>query len=553
MKSYILFIYGLFIFIAFIITLNISQGSTTGPGKISVTTQTEAYGEQLGTVRFPASCNNDSKMYLDRGLALLHNMTYEDSRTEFAAAVILDPQCAMGYWGQAMTFIHPLWSDPPSETDFKKGQEYVRNAWEQGRKTEWERAYITAVGAYYSAGQHEKEKANLTALAKGWEEVYRRFPKDVEAASLYAVSYLAMVDPADKTFIKQKQAGAITEKVLTEIPDHPGGHHYTIHAYDYPELAAKALAVARSYGSLAPEVPHALHMPTHIFTRLGYWQESINMNKRSADAALKHPVNNQVSLHHPHALDYLVYAYLQMGEDQNAVEVWNNLKDLEGPYQVHVASAYTFAAVPARIALEKQEWASASSLEARIPETYPWDRFPAMEAISYYAIALGAAKSGNTQLAVQTISTLTELEKRAAKTSAYWAKQVEVQRISALAWLKYKQGEKEKALDLMKKAAGVEAATEKHPVTPGEILPSRELLADMLLDIGYYKEALAEYEASLARSANRFNSLYGAGRAAELNGDKDKAVFYYKKLVEVTSEDSKRERLLQAKAFLAGL
>ena len=277
------------------------------------------------------------------------------------------------------------------------------------------------------------------------------------------------------------------------------------------------------------------------------------MNKRSADAALKHPVNNQVSLHHPHALDYLVYAYLQMGEDQNAVEVWNNLKDLEGPYQVHVASAYTFAAVPARIALEKQEWASASSLEARIPETYPWDRFPAMEAISYYAIALGAAKSGNTQLAVQTISTLAELEKRTAKTSKYWAKQVEVQRISALAWLKYKQGEKEKALDLMKKAAGLEAATEKHPVTPGEILPSRELLADMLLDIGYYKEALAEYEASLARSANRFNSLYGAGRAAELNGDKDKAVFYYKKLVEVTSEDSKRERLLQAKAFLAGL
>jgi tetratricopeptide (TPR) repeat protein len=479
-------------------------------------------------------------------------MTYEDSRAEFAAAVKVDPDCAMGYWGQAMTFIHPLWSDPPDATEFTKGQAFVKNAMARGRKTDWEQAYIKAVEAYYAFGRNEKEKKNLAGFKKGWEEVYQRFPNDVEAASLYVVALLATVDPADKTFAKQRQAGAIAEKVLFQVSDHPGAHHYIIHAYDYPELAGMALRVARSYGDLAPDVPHALHMPTHIFTRLGFWQESIDMNIRSADAALKHPVNDQISLHHPHALDYLVYAYLQRGEDQKAEEVWNALKNFKGPYQAHVASAYTFAAIPARIALEHQKWATAAALRARMPGNYPWDRFPAMEAITYYGIALGAARSNDFESAVEAIGTLKELEEQTADISRYWAKQVEIQRLSAIAWLTYQEGEKEKALNLMRLAAGMEATTEKHPVTPGEILPSRELLADMLLDMGLYQEALTEYEAALVRSANRFNSLYGAGRAAELADNKEKAVWYYKKLVEITSADSKRERLQQAKAFLAG-
>jgi tetratricopeptide (TPR) repeat protein len=553
MKNINISFFGSLIFIALIISPLHSQDGQAAPEKsLLVTDLTEAYGEQLGTVRFPASCSNDAQRYLDRGLALLHNMTYEGSRSKFAAATEVDPQCAMGYWGQAMTYIHPLWSDPPSETDFRKGQEFVKSAKVLGKKTDWEQAYIMAAGAYYAAGRHEKEKENLVGFEKGWEEVYRRFPNDVEAATLYAVAHLGTVDPADKTFEKQKRAGAIAAKVLAEVPDHPGAHHYTIHAYDYAELADQALAVARSYGKLAPDVPHALHMPTHIFTRLGYWQESIDMNKRSADAALKHPVNNQIALHHPHALDYLVYAYLQRGEDQNAAAVWNKLKSLKGPYQAHVASAYTFAAVPARIALERQQWATAAALQARIPVNYPWNRFPAMEAITYYAVALGAARSNNLQSANQAINNLTELEIRTAETSKYWAKQVEIQRMSAMAWLTYQEGEKEKALDLMRQSARLEATTEKHPVTPGEILPSLELLGDMLLDMGRYKESLAEYETALDRSANRFNSLYGAGRAAELGGNKGKAVWYYKKLVEMTAADSKRERLNHARAFLAG-
>jgi tetratricopeptide (TPR) repeat protein len=552
MKKNKVYFFGSIIFFVSVISPLLIQGSQAVPEKVTpVVVETELYGEKLGTVMFPASCEDDAKHHLDRGLALMHNMTYEDSRAEFAAAVKVDPDCAMGYWGQAMTFIHPLWSDPPDKEEFRKGQEFVKNAMDRGKKTGWEHAYIKAVNGYYAAGRNEKEKENLAGFKKGWEEVYQRFPSDVEAATLYAVALLATVDPADKTFAKQRQAGAIAEKVLFQVPDHPGAHHYVIHAYDYPDLAGMALRIARSYGSLAPDVPHALHMPTHIFTRLGYWQESIDMNIRSADAALKHPVNNQVSLHHPHALDYLVYAYLQRGEDTKAEEVWNALKTLKGPYQAHVASAYTFAAIPARIALEERQWATAASLQARMPGNYPWDRFPAMEAITYYAIALGAARNNDMEIAIEAIGTLRELEERTADISKYWAKQVEIQRMSAIAWLTYQEGKKDKALNLMRLAAGMEASTEKHPVTPGEILPSRELLGDMLLDMGLYKEAQTEYEASLKRNANRFNSLYGAGRAAELAGNGEKAAFYYKKLVEKTANESRRPRLLQAKDYLA--
>lgn len=552
MKNSNIYNYSLLIlFVLFSLIINVQGGQAAAEKKSHTVVSNEVYGDQLGTVKFPTSCTKEAQRHLDRGLALLHNMTYEDSRNEFEQATILDSKCAMGYWGQAMTFIHPLWSDPPNEEEFKEGQDLLKTAKAQSEKTEWEKAYIKAAEAYYAAGVNEKEKENLVSFQRGWEEVYLQFPGDVEAASLFAVSYLATVDPADKSFAKQKRAGTIAEKVLLEFPDHPGAHHYIIHAYDSPELADRALTAARSYGNLAPDVPHALHMPTHIFTRLGYWDESIAMNERSANAALKHPVNGQISLHHPHALDYMVYAYLQIGEDQKALEVWRTLEALEGPYQPHVASAYTFAAVPARIALEQQKWEIASALEPRIPESYPWERFPAMEAITYYAKALGAVKSGDSQSAKQAIKTLMELEKQTAETSKYWGKQVAIQRISAMAWLKYYEGENAKALDLMRQAAKLESSTAKHPVTPGEILPSRELLADMLLDLGHYKEAITEYEATLERSANRFNSLYGAARAAELGGYKDKAIHYYTKLVEMTAENSKRERLLQAKAFLA--
>jgi len=513
--------------------------------------QGNPYGDQLGTVNFPVSCKQIASQHAARGLALLHHMTYEGARHEFAAATKIDPDCAMGYWGQAMTFIHPLWSDPPTEADFEKGRALVKEAQSRGNKTEREEAYIAAVEAYYQEDWNLNETANLVSFEQGWEKVHQQFPDDPEAAAFYALAHLA-TNPRDKTYATQKRAGAIARTVIDRIADHPGGHHYLIHAYDYPSLAKEALPVARNYGKIAPAVPHALHMPTHIFTRLGLWEESIEMNKRSAAAALKSPVNSKVSLHYPHALDYLAYAYLQRAEDEQARQVADMLAVQEDPYQVEIAVLYTLAAVPARLTLERQQWEKAAALEVRTPASVPWDQFPATEAITHFARALGAARSGNPEAARQSISTLETLRDRAAATSQYWAKQIEIQRLAAEAWLTYQQGKKDEALEMMRNAAALEASTEKHPVTPGEVLPAQELLADLLLDRGRYEEAGTAYQATLNRSPNRFNSLYGAGRAAELEGDSNKAALYYSKLVEVTIESEVEPmRLQQARAFLS--
>lgn len=485
------------------------------------------YGDKLGTVNFRASCRESVQPLIERGFALLHHMTYEGARSAFAKSTEVDPECAMGYWGQAMTFIHPLWSDAPSEAVFEKGRGLVNMAESKGPKTPREAAYIAAAKAYYDAGWHPDEKKNLVDFEKGWEQVFHSYPEDSEAACFYALAHMANADPGDKTYARQRQSGAIAEKVLARTPDHPGAHHYIIHAYDYPALAANALNVARNYGEIAPAIPHALHMPTHIFTRLGLWEDSITMNKRSAAAALEHPVGGAISLHYLHALDYLAYAYLQQGDDENAKQVMDEIKALQGPYQVHIAASYTFTAVPARIALERQKWAEAAALEPKSLENYELDSFPAMVAITYFARAMGAARSGNVPLAVESIEAMAMLRDKAAETSAYWAKQIEIQRLSALAWTMYQEGDSREALKVMHEAADMEASTEKHPVTPGEILPARELLADMLLDMGRYDEARHEYESALKRSVNRFNSLYGAGRAAEMQGDKAGAMGYY--------------------------
>ena len=273
------------------------------------------------------------------------------------------------------------------------------------------------------------------------------------------------------------------------------------------------------------------------------------MNKRSAEAALKHPAGEQISLHYPHALDYLAYAYLQRGEDSQAKSVLEQINNLE-TLQPHLASVYTLASLPARFALERQQWTDAISLQPRVPSDYPWEEFPAMEAITHFARAIGAARSGNESIARQALDKLALLEERAAQTSAYWAKQIEIQRLAGKAWLMYQSGDRKQAFDLMHQAAEMEASTEKHPVTPGEILPASELLADMLLEEGRYQEAQTAYSTVLKRSPNRFNSLYGAGRAAELGGNDARADFYYRKLVEITDPEAERERLQYARNFL---
>jgi tetratricopeptide (TPR) repeat protein len=504
-------------------------------------------GSRLGTVVLAGTCAEGAEADLERGLALLHSMTYEESARAFQASTEADPNCAMGYWGGAMTVVHPLWSDPPSEEAFQRGVELLSTARDRAT-TDHELAYIEAQAAYFDAGWSDSEQPNLVALERGWRAFYEAYPDDPEGAAFYALAQLATVDPTDKTYSKQKQAGALAEQVLARVPDHPGAHHYIIHAYDNPALSAGAVNAARGYSSVAPEIPHALHMPTHTFTRLGLWQESIDWNRRSADAALKRPVGEAISLHYFHALDYLAYAYLQGAEDGRAVAVLDELMAAAPPYQPHLASAYTFAAVPARLTLERQMWEEAANLEPRSPADYPWDTAASSEAITYFARALGAARSGRFEQARADLETLETLQEKVAAASPYWGTQVEIQRLSASAWLQFEEGNREGALATMQQAADMEAGTEKHPVTPGEVLPAIELLGDMYMELGKFPEALASYEASLDRGPNRFNSLYGAGMAAAKIGEMNKASEYFEALLEVSARsDTDRARLVEVR------
>ena len=505
---------------------------------------------QVGSVNFPISCNKQAVASASHGLALMHHMTYVDAKKAFEKAASEDADCAMAYWGIAMTYIHPLWSDPPEQDEYTDAQANLAKAKNTGSKAPWEQDYISALDVYLETPWDKNEKPRLKRFAQAWEDIYQKYPEDTEAAALYALMFLSTADPSDKSYATQLETGKLAGEVLQQLGDHPGGHHYTIHAYDYPPLAKKALDVAFNYGKIAPEIPHALHMPTHIFTREGMWKESIEGNIRSAEAAWKNPAGNAVSLHYLHALDYLAYAYLQIGQDKKASDVLVTMRGIEGPIQSHGASAYALAAIPGRIALERQDWQAASAINPREPQHYAWDKAPAMEAISYFSRALGAAHTGNHQLARQDIAKLAELQDQLATPSPYWATQVEIQRLSALAWLEY-QTDQSRGLETMTAAAELEASTEKHPITPSEVLPAHELLADMLRDQGQYAEALAKYQAALARSPNRLNSLYGAGFASEKMGDKKQAAGYFQQLLELTGQaDTQLEQVDYAKAYL---
>lgn len=551
MKNLIVLLIMFFLVTGFTFNTVVYAGTDHSHGSHAADSDVDMYGQKLGEVTISVSCNEKAREYFKTGLALLHHMTYEGANSAFVKAGEADPDCAMAYWGQAMTVIHPLWSDPPGEEKFGKGAELVQKANSMEKVTGLEKAFINAVSGYYKAGYSNDEKRNLKAFEEGWKEAYEEFPGDPDVALFYALTHMANADPSDKSYERQKRSGEIAITVLEKFPDHPGAHHYAIHAYDYPELADNAVKVANGYGEIAPDVPHSLHMPSHIFTRTGMWDQSIEWNIKSAEAALKHPVGDSTSLHYLHALDYLEYAYLQKADDEKAKQVMNKVTELEGPVQVHLASAYAFAAVPARYYLERQEWEKALSLNPRTPGYYSWDMFPAVEAITYFAHGIGAARSSNPEAAADVVEKMESLRVKAAESSSYWAKQVGIQKLSADAWLMYSKGEKEQALNVMNEAAELESTTEKHPVNPGEIIPARELLGDMLLEMGKYAEARKEYEAVLERSANRFNSLYGAGRASELTGDKTAAAGYYQKLMDMSKGSSMdRPSLKHASAFL---
>lgn len=503
-----------------------------------------------GTVQFSDGCGVETDSLISYGLALVHHMTYEDAEKIFDNVIETSPGCFWGHWGKAMTFIHPLWPDEPGEEQMKKGWELTQAALQLATK-EKETAYGEALAAYYRDGLQKTERERLKSFEKGWERAHSMYPDDLEVKSFYALFLISTSDPTDKTYANQSKAGQLAQEVLSVIPDHPGGFHYTIHSYDYPELADKAIAAAENYSDIAPDVPHALHMPTHIFTRLGLWQESIDWNMRSAKAALEQPVSGSVSGHYFHAVDYIVYAHLQRAEDLKASQVIEEATSVEGPYQNVGATAYSLASVEGRYALERQDWKKAASLDETLATFVSWDKFPEFEALVHFAVGLGSARSGMSAKAISAVKRMEELKKIVS--NPYWSQQIEIQMNTVKAWLAFAKGKEKEALELMTLAANRENATSKHPITPGELLPASELLGDMFMELKKPGEALVQYEIALKRSPRRFNSLYGAARAAELSGDEATAKKYYENLVEVSANAevalTRREKAL---AYLNG-
>lgn len=510
--------------------------------------------EKLGTVHFPISCDARAQQDFEQAVAAIHSFWYEEAEKKFTETTVRDPDCSMGYWGIAMSQYYPLWYPPDAEHS-KKGWDAVRKAERSTPKTARERDYIAAIGAFYRDYDQRDYATRAAAYADAMHTVHVRYPNDHEAAAFYALALIATASPTDKTYAKQREAGRILERLFAEQPSHPGLAHYIIHAYDNPALASRAMPAARLYAKIAPSVPHALHMPSHIFTRLGLWQESIQSNLAAEAAAKDYAAKTHMAgawAEQLHAMDYLVYAYLQGAQDREAGRVVNELATVENSQPQDQKSAYAFAAIPVRYAAERGRWSEAASLSPH-PQGFPWEQFPECEAIIHFGRALGMAHTGDFTRAAQEIDKLRSI--RAGLSHAkdnYWAGQVEIMRIEAAGTLAQAQGRIEESLKLMRDAAALEDATEKSPVTPGPIVPARELLAGVLLESNQPKLALTGFERSLSDSPDRLNGLYGAARAAELAGDREKAENHYSKLSRVCSlSDGERPEVKRARAFLA--
>jgi hypothetical protein len=513
--------------------------------------------KQIGKVRFTVSCTPQTQKRFNVAVAWLHSFEYAESQRAFEEIAATDPQCAMAYWGVAMSLYHQLWA-PPSRAELEQGRLAVKQAKEIGAKTPRERAYIDAIAQFYN----EWDKANHPTRAARYETamawLHKSYPADREAAVFYALALNATAlaeTPMDKSYTRQKKAAIILNRVLRLEPEHPGVTHYLIHSYDYPALAHLALAAARRYANIAPASAHALHMPSHIFTRLGLWGQDVEMNIRSENAAKDYAKRNHLNGawdEQLHAMDYLAYAYLQQARDTDARSVVDELKGIRKTDPENFKCAYSFAAIPARWALERHKWAEAAELKLE-PTDFPWSRFLWAAAITHFARAVGAARSGNAEIARREVEKLAEIQKAtsAVKDNYDWATQVEIQHTAASAWLAKLEGRDKDALQLMSSAADLEDATDKHPVTPGAVLPVRELLGDLLIELNQPDRALREYESSLLSSPNRFNGLYGAARAAELKGDRLKARRYYQRLIDnCNGQENDRPELQRARDFV---
>jgi hypothetical protein len=491
----------------------------------------------VGSVHFAVTCAAPAQQAFDQAMALQHSFWYQAAHKEFSAALAADPQCVMGYWGIAMSLLYNPFNPTPPK-NLADGAVALAKAREIGAQTPREAGYIDALTIYYSdTGRPQPVRAAAYAEAMG--ALSARFPDDPEAAILHALALAAAAPSTDKTYANQLRAASILETAFAEQPNHPGVAHYLIHSYDVPPLAAKGLPAALRYADLAAAAPHAQHMPSHIFTRVGYWQQSIAANRRAADiAAAENEPSDEL-----HANDYMVYAYLQGAQDTAAKAVLAGLPTAmarTGPKRNAVY--FAAAAIPARIALERDAWSDAAALQLQPSE------FPYVDALTHFARGIGAARAGDPASARVDLEALGALG--AKLKDVYWAEQVAIQRDVVAAWIADAE-HKPEAIDLMRAAADREARTEKAPITPGPLAPAREMLGEMLLAHGQAAEALAALEESQQVEPNRFKGLWLAARAAEQTGQPDKAKLHYAKLLEVCAQaDTPRPALQHAKAFL---
>lgn len=507
---------------------------------------------KLGLVEFNTSCGGEAQASFHLALQLLHSFEYDEAEKAFATAIDKNPACAMAYWGVAMANFHPLWT-PPSELELRKGVKAVAIAQSIAKKTPREAAYIDAIAAFYRNWERVDHRSRCIAFEKAMESVHAKYPSDNEATIFYALALTAAADPTDKQFQSQRKAGHLLEALYPNEPNHPGIIHYLIHTYDYPELAALALPAARKYAAVAPSSAHALHMPSHIFTRLGLWEECIHSNLASVASAQCYAQEAGIKGHWDeelHGLDYLTYAYLQRGQNALARQQYEYLKTIKEVEPLNFKVAYAFASIPARYSLENKYWKVAALLPID-STTVPWSRFPWQEAIIHFARLLGAVHTSQLEPAKAELAQLQGLHDRlVTEKDAYKANQVAIQLRAGDAWIHCLAGKNAEALALMNQASDMEDQTEKHPVTPSEVIPARELLGDMLLQLHQPRQALEAYEASLREHPNRFNGLYGAGVAAERAGILERAQSYYRQLLKVTDAHSDRSELRAARQYL---
>jgi tetratricopeptide (TPR) repeat protein len=524
------------------------------PASVAAPQSPSSDGDRLGKVNFPVSCAPDAQLHFTRGVAMLHSFWLDAAIKEFTEAAQADPTCGMAGWGVAMAWMGNPLAGPPSARGLTEGRAAVEKAKTMGAKTQRERDWIAAIENIYKDADKVDHRTRARAYEKAMAELSARYADDREAAVFYALALNMTLNPSDKTYANQLKAAAILEKVFAEQPQHPGVAHYLIHSYDFPPIAGKGLNAAQRYAGIAPAAPHAQHMPSHIFTRVGLWQESINSNRASARAAQETLRDNTTGLRSYealHAYDYMMYAYLQLAKDRDAKALADEVLATRKLNVDHFAGAFALAAIPARYTLERGRWADAAALTLT-PGDLGWEKFPQAESITWFARGVGAARSGNVADAKQSLARLTALrDTLTAAKNAYWAEQSEIQRLAVAAWIARAEGRNDEAVTLMRQAADREDATEKHPVTPGALFPAREMLASLLLDLGQPALALAEFERSQKTDPNRFLGLAGAARAAELAGDRDRARGYYAKLVGLVGADgADRPDIQRAKGFL---